>query len=268
MIGIVLFQINEQNNVYIKLLIQLIEGDSKMKKTFTLMFMLALVMCLTYNVMAQEWTNDPGDEGIFSGPMVIGNMNENPMMAQNPPEPTNMETPNEDPMMGQNPRGPRGMGMMRGNGPMMDRPPKGMGMGMMLRPELMDKIGLTKEQKENVESILIANRKEMITKKAECDLAQVELQDLLRKDKPDMNLVKTQIQKISSIQGDMQYARIKVMMDAKNVLTDDQKANLEKLMKEQKDQAKDNMKNDKKANKAKPDGKMQMQRRGQDMRAK
>jgi len=109
---------------------------------------------------------------------------------------------------------------------------------------------------------LLPTKKDMITKKADHDLAQVELQDLLRKDKPDMNLVKTQIQKVFSIQGDMQYARIKVMMDAKNVLTDEQKANLEKLMKEQKDQAKDNKK------KAKPDGKMQMQKRGQGMRAK
>jgi Spy/CpxP family protein refolding chaperone len=231
-----------------------------MKKTFTLMFMLALVVCLTYNVMAQEWTNDKGDEGVFSGPMVMGNMNEEPMV-QNPAEPANVETTNEDPMMAQNPRGPKGMGKMRGNGPMMDRPSKGM--GMMLRPELMDKIGLTKEQKDNIESILVTHKKEMITKKADHDLAQVELQDLLRKDKPDMNLVKTQIQKVFSIQGDMQYARIKVMMDAKNILTDEQKANLEKLMKEQKDQAKDNMK---KAKKAKPDGKMQQ--RGQDMRNK
>jgi Spy/CpxP family protein refolding chaperone len=249
-----------------------LEGDNEMKNFFTLISMLTLVMCLTYNVMAQEWTNDKGDEGVFSGPMAMGNMNEESMMAQNPPEPADMETPNDDPMMGQNPRGPKGMGMMRGNGPMMDRPPKGMGMGMMLRPEMMDKIGLTKEQKDSIESIFIANRKEMITKKAEHDLAQVELQDLMRKDKPDMNLVKTQIQKIFSIQGDMQYAQIKVMMDAKNILTDEQKANLEKLMKEQKDQVKDNTKdnakNDKKADKAKPDGKKQMQKRGQDMRSK
>jgi len=129
-----------------------------MKKTFTLMFMLALVMCLTYNVMAQEWTNDPGDEGVFSGPMVMGNMNEEPMV-QNPAEPANMETTNENPMMTQNPRGPKGMGMMRGNGPMMDRPHKGMGMGMMLRPELMDKIGLTKEQKDKIESIFVTHKK-------------------------------------------------------------------------------------------------------------
>lgn len=234
-----------------------------MKKIFTLISMFTLVMCLTYNVMAQEWINDKGDEGVFSGPMVMGTMNEEPMMAQNPAEPANKDATNEDPMMAQNPRGPMGMGMMRGNGPMMDRPPKGMGMGMMLRPEMMDKIGLTKEQKDNIETILIAHRKEMIAKKAELDLGRVELQDLMRKDKPDMNLIKTQIQKIFSIQGDMQYAQIKVMIDAKNVLTDEQKANLEKLVKEQKDQAKDNAKND---NKAKPDGKMQMQKRGPDMR--
>lgn len=263
MIGIVPFQMNEQKTE------NYLEGDNEMKKFFTLIFMLTLVMCLTYNVMAQEWTNDKGDEGVFSGPMVMGNMNEEPMMAQNPAEPANMEATNKGPMMAQDRRGPKGMGMMRGNGPMMDRSPKGpKGMGMMLRPEMMDKIGLTKEQKDNIESIFIAHKKEMITKKAELDLGQVELQDLMRKDKPDMNLVKTQIQKISSIQGDIQYAQIKVMMDAKNILTDEQKANLEKLMKEQKDQVKDNTKNDKKADKAKPDGKMQMQRRGQDMRAK
>jgi Spy/CpxP family protein refolding chaperone len=243
-----------------------------MKKAFTLIFMLALAMCLTYNVMAQEWTNDKGDEGVFSGPMAMGTMNEEPIMAQNPPEPANMEATNKEPMMAQNRKGPKGMGMMRGNGPMMDRPPKGpKGMGMMLRPEMMDKIGLTKEQKDKIQSIFIANRKEMITKKAELDLGQVELQELMQKDKPDMNLIKNQIQKISSIQGDIQYANIKVMMDAKNVLTDDQKANLEKFMKEQKNQVKDNAKNDKKANKAdkvKPDTKKQIQKREQDMRTK
>ena len=240
MIGIAPFQTNEKNNVKSRLL-KLREGDNEMKKTFTLIFILALATCLTYNVMAQEGVYDPINESVFPEPMDTGMMNEGPMMAQSF-------------------RGPMNMGMMRGNGPMMDRSPKGMGMGMMLRPELMDKIGLTKEQKDNIENILVANRKEMITKKAERDLAQVELQDLMRKDKPDMNLVKTQIQKISSIQGDMQYAQIKTMMDAKNILTDEQKANLEKLMKERKDQAKDNVK------KAKPNGKMQ--KRGQGMRAK
>jgi Spy/CpxP family protein refolding chaperone len=241
-----------------------------MKKTFTLIFILALATCLTYNVMAQEGVYDPIDESVFPEPMDTGMMNEGPMMVQERgydpidesifPEPMDTGMMNEGPMMAQSFRGPMNMGMMRGNGPMMDRSPKGMGMGMMLRPELMDKIGLTKEQKDNIENILVANRKEMITKKAERDLAQVELQDLMRKDKPDMNLVKTQIQKISSIQGDMQYAQIKTMMDAKNILTDEQKANLEKLMKERKDQAKDNVK------KAKPNGKMQ--KRGQGMRAK
>ncbi|MGB9595630.1 MAG: Spy/CpxP family protein refolding chaperone [Candidatus Poribacteria bacterium] len=116
---------------------------------------------------------------------------------------------------------------------------KGIGM---FRPDLMEKIGITKEQKETIQKIVSEHRKDMIKKDADRKLAEVDLQEMLSKEKPDMNLVKNQIQKIASLKADIQFARLKMQMDLKNVLTDEQKAKLEKLMQDQKAEMKEKMK--------------------------
>jgi Spy/CpxP family protein refolding chaperone len=168
----------------------------KMKKAFSILFVLALIMSLTYNVFAQE---DPVDKDTSPGIMGAGMMH------------------GRGPMMANAPGGPRMMG--------------GMG-GMMLSPAMMDRLELTKEQKDNIESILTSLKKDMIRKNADLALANIELQELIRKDKPDMNLIKDQLQKIANINVDVQYTQIKTQMDVKNILTDEQKANLEKFAKE------------------------------------
>ena len=167
-----------------------------MKKAFSILFVLALIMSLTYNVFAQE---DPVDKDTSPGIMGAGMMH------------------GRGPMMANASRGPRMMG--------------GMG-GMMLSPAMMDKLELTKEQKDNIESILTSLKKDMIRKNADLALANIELQELIQKDKPDMNLIKDQLQKIANINVDVQYTQIKTQMDVKNILTDEQKANLEKFAKE------------------------------------
>ena len=169
-----------------------------MKRVFSLLFAIALMTTLAYNVFAQE---DPGAQGDPPGFMGMGRMQgRGPMMAQVP----------------------EGSDMMRGMGP------------MMLGPEMMDKLELTKEQKDNIENIRTSHRKDMIAKNAERSLAEIDLRDMLKKDKPDMNLIKDQLQKIANISVDIQYARIKTQMDVKNVLTDEQKAKLEQFAKERK----------------------------------
>jgi Spy/CpxP family protein refolding chaperone len=168
----------------------------KMKKAFSILFVLALMMSLTYNVFAQE---DPVDKDTSPGIMGAGMMH------------------GRGPMMANAPGGPRMMG--------------GMG-GMMLSPAMMDRLELTKEQKDNIESILTSLKKDMIRKNADLALANIELQELIQKDKPDMNLIKDQLQKIANINVDVQYTQIKTQMDVKNILTDEQKANLEKFAKE------------------------------------
>jgi len=167
-----------------------------MKKAFSILFALALMMSLTYNVFAQE---GPVDKDTPPGIMGAGMMH------------------GRGPMMANAPRGPRMMG--------------GMG-GMMLSPAMMDRLELTKEQRDNIESIFTSHKKDMIRKNADLALANIELQELIRKDKPDMNLIKDQLQKIANINVDVQYTQIKTQMDVKNILTDEQKANLEKFAKE------------------------------------
>ena len=167
-----------------------------MKKAFSILFALALMMSLTYNVFAQE---GPVDKDTPPGIMGAGMMH------------------GRGPMMANAPRGPRMMG--------------GMG-GMMLSPAMMDRLELTKEQRDNIESIFTSHKKDMIRKNADLALANIELQELIRKDKPDMNLIKDQLQKIANINVDVQYTQIKTQMDVKNILTDEQKVNLEKFAKE------------------------------------
>jgi len=167
-----------------------------MKKAFSILFVLALIMSLTYNVFAQE---DPVDKDKSPGIMGAGMMH------------------GRGPMMANAPGGPRMMG--------------GMG-GMMFSPAMMDRLELTKEQRDNIESIFTSHKKDMIKKNADIALANIELQELIQKDKPDMNLIKDQLQKIANINVDVQYTQIKTQMDVKNILTDEQKANLEKFAKE------------------------------------
>ncbi len=140
-----------------------------------------------------------------------------------------------------------GMGRMGRGGPGMGPGPMAFGMSGikdfgMFRADLMEKIDLTKEQKETIQKIVSEHRKDMIKKDADRKLAELELQEMLSKEKPDMSLVKNQVQKIATLKADIQFARIKMQIDLKNVLTDEQKAKIEKLIQNQKAEMREKMK--------------------------
>jgi Spy/CpxP family protein refolding chaperone len=192
-----------------------------MKKTVFTLLAITIMAFMAYSVFAQD--NNPGtnpnDENMRPGFMGMGKM-----------------MGNRGPGMGPGP-----MGSDMGPGFMGQMMPDGKGFGM-FRPDMMEKIGFTKEQKDTTQSMHSEHRKEMIRKNADLQLAEIDLQDMLRKDKPDMNLVKGQIQKIVSLRGDIEFAKIKMQMDLKGILTDEQKAKLEKIMQDQKATMKDNIK--------------------------
>jgi len=187
-----------------------------MKKTAFTLLAIAIMAFMAYNVFAQD--NNPGtnpnDDNMRPGFMGMGKMMRN--------------------------RGPEMVPGQMGQGPMGQMMAGGKGPGM-FRPEIMEKIGLTKEQKDTIQSIHSSHKKDMIRNNADLQLAEVDLQDMLRKDKPDMDLVKGQIQKIASLKGNIEFAKIKMQIDLKGVLTDEQKAKLEKIMQDQKAMIKDNM---------------------------
>ncbi len=132
----------------------------------------------------------------------------------------------------------RGMGRMMGRPGMMMR----MGRGPMMRPggmpgrmdilgRLADKLDLSEEQRDEIKDVLTAHQKDMIQKKADRELAEVELRELTMKDDPDLDAIEEQIKEIANLEAGMRYSQIKVMVDARSVLTDEQKAQLKEPMK-------------------------------------
>jgi len=142
----------------------------------------------------------------------------------------NFMSPGMSGMMG---RGLRGMGRPGGPGPMGMIHPKGMMMGLG-RPGMImgmaDKLGLSEDQRDELNDMFTSHRKSMIRKNADLEIAKVELQKLLSQDKPDMNAVKEKIRDIANLEAEMKFSRIQVWMDAKDVLTQAQQKELKELM--------------------------------------
>ncbi|MBD3183193.1 hypothetical protein GF312_12935 [Candidatus Poribacteria bacterium] len=72
----------------------------------------------------------------------------------------------------------------------------------------------------------------MIRNKADLQLAMVDLDELLMADDTDMSAVEEKIMSMAEIKAEMAFSGIKTMVDAKSVLTEEQKMKLKKLIKE------------------------------------
>jgi Spy/CpxP family protein refolding chaperone len=152
-------------------------------------------------------------------------------------------------------KGDGGMGMMcsmmkakMGDGKGMDMMKMDMGKGMMCQCPMMDKmkgdmpmkgpdmmayiekLQLTQDQKDKMDSTKIAHKKDMIKKNADRDIAQIELEELMRKDEPNLAAVSDQLKKIANMEADLKLSQIKLMVDLKAILTKEQKDNLKMMM--------------------------------------
>ena len=119
--------------------------------------------------------------------------------------------------------------------PMMDKMKGDMPMGntQMKGPDIMayiEKLQLTQEQRDKMDSAKIAHQKDMIKKSADRDIAQIELDEIMRKDEPNLTAVGDQLKKIANMEADLKFAQIKVMLDIKAILTKEQRDNLKMMM--------------------------------------
>ncbi len=122
------------------------------------------------------------------------------------------------------------MMMRMGRGPMMRV--GGMPGRMDILGRLADKLDLSEEQRDEIKDTLTAHQKDMIQRKADRELAEVELRELTMEDDPDLDAIEEQIKEIANLEAGMRYSRIKAMVDAKSVLTDEQKEKLKELQKD------------------------------------
>lgn len=109
----------------------------------------------------------------------------------------------------------------------------GGGMGMWDSAHAMHVIsalGLDDNQSTEVKALLRKLQKEMIQKRADIQVAEIELREILEKDPVDVKVAETKVKQIASLKTDAAMMHIQGVEDVKAKLTPDQKKKLSEMM--------------------------------------
>ena len=112
-------------------------------------------------------------------------------------------------------QGPAGMGMHRYERGSMERKHH--------FSKMLAGLGLDEKQKESVKEIRSRVEKETVRKKAEIQVARIDLRGLLSKDQVDMAAVESILKKTAALHTEIRLAHIKSMQEIKAVLTPEQR---------------------------------------------
>ncbi len=124
-------------------------------------------------------------------------------------------------------KGP-GMKMPKMGGPMMK---KGMDMDMgkgmpmpMMSPWLYvkERLNLTEEQTKKFGKIYSAYRKEVLRKRADIEIAEIELGELLKTKESDENTIEESVNNLESLRSDLNRARVRALVKTREFLSDEQ----------------------------------------------
>jgi Spy/CpxP family protein refolding chaperone len=124
-----------------------------------------------------------------------------------------------------------GRGGMRG-GPGMMRGGRGMGPGLgggMQRGALLEELELTDAQREKLGDLRDAQMRRGIQARADLRIAALDLRKLLIADKPNRVAIDAQIDRIARMQADLHKAQVASMLEARSVLTPEQRQKLRAL---------------------------------------
>jgi Spy/CpxP family protein refolding chaperone len=91
-------------------------------------------------------------------------------------------------------------------------------------------LGLDEKQKDAVREIKSRLAKDTIRKKAEKQVAKIEMKDILAKDPVDMKAVETKLRQKESLETDIRLAHIKAMEEVKAKLTPEQRKKMKEMM--------------------------------------
>ena len=91
-------------------------------------------------------------------------------------------------------------------------------------------LGLDEKQREAVKSIKSKEMKDMIKKRADKQIAKVELKEILGKDPVDMKAVEAKVKQIEAIGTDMRLSHIRTMEEVKALLTPEQKKKMKEMI--------------------------------------
>ena len=120
-------------------------------------------------------------------------------------------------------RGPHTVG--RGDGFMRRSP----GERHFLWRKLMS-LDLTEKQKGAIKEIKSRSMKEAIKKRADLEIARIEMKDLLHKDSVDMGAIEAMLKKTESLRTDLRLSHIKAREEMKAMLTPEQKKKFKEML--------------------------------------
>jgi Spy/CpxP family protein refolding chaperone len=109
----------------------------------------------------------------------------------------------------------------------------GAGPGMMGEHRILGKLwslGLDDQQKEAVKEIVRKTMRESIKKRADLDIARLDLRDVLDKDSVNIQAAESKLKQIASMETDIRLLHIKEYEDIKSKLTPDQRKKLKEMI--------------------------------------
>jgi Spy/CpxP family protein refolding chaperone len=91
-------------------------------------------------------------------------------------------------------------------------------------------LGLDEKQREAVREIKSRVMKDTIRKRADLEVARIDLRDLLHKDQVDMSAAETTLKKMASLQTDIRFSHIKALEEIKTKLTPEQRKKFKEML--------------------------------------
>lgn len=95
---------------------------------------------------------------------------------------------------------------------------------------IISTLGLDDNQSKEVKTVLLKLQKELIQKRAEIQVAEIELSEILDKDTVDIKAAETKVKQVASLKTEAAMMHIQGMEDVKTKLTPEQKKKLSKMM--------------------------------------
>lgn len=96
---------------------------------------------------------------------------------------------------------------------------------------LAEELELSETQQQQIRDLQREFRRESISRKADVEVAEMDLEELRKADTPDLAAIRAQLEEIGSLKIDAEIAKLRLDQDVQQVLTAEQKAKIEEMKK-------------------------------------
>jgi Spy/CpxP family protein refolding chaperone len=100
------------------------------------------------------------------------------------------------------------------------------GAGSRVYHNRLAQLDLSQDQRDRIARVRDARGRDMVQKRADLQMARLDLRKLLRSEKPDQDAINAEIDRMAAIRADMQKSGVGARLEIRSILTDAQRAKL------------------------------------------